>query len=333
MKKLIRWGIIGCGKVTEMKSGPAFNKVEGSSLVAVMRRNERLAADYAIRHGVSKWYSEAEKLINDPEVNAIYVATPPSSHAFYAIKAMQAGKPVYVEKPMASNYSQCLEMLETSKETGVPLFVAYYRRTLPGFLKVKELVDNEDIGTPLYVNIRLVRPALSAEMDQINRSWRVDPETAGGGVFYDLASHQLDFLDFVFGQVEDVSGIAVNRAGLYKAEDTVTAVFKFKSGVIASGSWCFVTDQATSEDIIEVVGTKGRILFSSFDHNPIQLITKSGTVEFPYLNPENIQYNLIRQIVETLQGKTKCVSTGITAARTNWVMEQVVKGFYGRLRD
>jgi predicted dehydrogenase len=328
MKKTINWGIIGCGDVTEVKSGPAFNKVEKSKLVAVMRRNESLAADYASRHGVPKWYADGDALINDPDVDAIYVATPPSSHAYYASKAMQAGKPVYVEKPMAANYAQCMEMVEVSKETGVPLFVAYYRRTLPGFLKVKELVDEGVIGTPLFVNIRLIRPPLPVEIDDSQPSWRVDPETAGGGIFFDLASHQFDFLDFVFGPVTEVTGIAANRGGLYKAEDTVAAVLRFNSGVVASGTWSFVSGPETNEDVVEIVGSKGRIVFSSFGHQPIQLITKNGTVEFPYMNPENIQYNLIRQVVESLQSKKECVSTGISAARTNWVMEQVVKGFY-----
>lgn len=213
-----------------------------------------------------------------------------------------------------------------SKETGVPLFVAYYRRTLPGFLKVKELVEDGTIGVPLYTNIRLVRPAHPTETDTGNPAWRVDPELAGGGIFYDLASHQLDFLDYLFGPVREVYGLAANRAGLYKAEDTVSAIFRFESGVIASGSWCFVTEAGTREDIVEIVGSKGRVEFSSFGHHPIRLITNSGTLEFPYLNPDNIQYNLIRQVVETLQGKADCVSTGITAARTNWVMEQVVRG-------
>jgi len=99
--KTIHWGIIGCGDVTELKSGPAFQKVPGSKLVAVMRRNADLARDYAKRHGVARWYSDASELINDPQVDAVYVATPPDSHALYAIQAMKAGKPVYVEKPMA----------------------------------------------------------------------------------------------------------------------------------------------------------------------------------------------------------------------------------------
>ncbi len=133
----VKWGIIGCGAVTEVKSGPPLQLVKHSSLIAVMRRTPGLARDYALRHNVPKWYEDADELINDPEVNAVYVATPPGSHLRYAVKAMQAGKPVYVEKPMGRNYNECLEMLKVSKETGMPVFVAYYRRALPGFLESK----------------------------------------------------------------------------------------------------------------------------------------------------------------------------------------------------
>ncbi|PRZ01042.1 Gfo/Idh/MocA family protein [Marinilabilia salmonicolor] len=324
MKKKINWGIIGCGNVTEYKSGPAFNKVEGSNLVAVMRRDAELAKDYAHRHNVPKWYSNADDLINDKDVNAIYIATPPSSHAMYAIKAMKAGKPVYVEKPMAATYEQCREMNAVSKETGVPLFVAYYRRTLPGFRKVKTLVEDGTIGRPLLVNIMLVRPASPAESDKDSPIWRVQPDVAGGGIFYDLASHQLDFLDFLFGPVKNVSGLARNFGHLYKAEDTVVAQMEFENGVLGSGTWSFVSDHSSKRDVIEIIGTKGRIEFSTFGHEPVLLFKERDFLEFPYINPENIQYNLIQNVVDAIRGDTECVSTGITAARTNLVMEKIV---------
>ncbi|TCO09180.1 Gfo/Idh/MocA family protein [Natronoflexus pectinivorans] len=324
--KQVNWGMIGCGDVTEKKSGPAFNKIEKSTLVAVMRRNESLAADYAKRHGVSRWYSNASELINDPSVNAVYVATPPSTHAKYAIEAMKAGKPVYVEKPMAATYAECQEMLQVSEKTGVPLYVAYYRRTLPGFLKVKELIEEGQIGKPLLASIRLMRPALPEEMDEKTPAWRIDPKIAGGGIFYDLASHQLDFLDYLFGPITHVEGNAENRAGLYTAEDTIVASFKFENGVVGSGVWCFVTGESSREDKMEIIGTKGKIIFSGFGHNPIVLVKESGKLEFPYLNPDNIQYNLIKEVVESIQHKRTCVSTGITASRTNWVMERIVYG-------
>ena len=133
-ERVIRWGIIGCGNVTEVKSGPGFQKAAGSALVAVMRRDAALARDYAARHGVPKWYDNAHALVNEPDVDAVYVATPPSSHREYALLAARAGKTVYVEKPMALNHAECLEMIAACRAAGTPLFVAYYRRAQQRFL-------------------------------------------------------------------------------------------------------------------------------------------------------------------------------------------------------
>jgi predicted dehydrogenase len=324
----INWGIIGCGDVTELKSGPAFSKVEHSKLVAVMRRNATLAESYAKRHGVPKWYSDAEMLINDPEVNAIYIATPPDTHASYAIAAMKAGKPVYVEKPMARNYQECQEMIRVSEETGMPIFVAYYRRTLPAFLKVKELIDDGIIGKPLTVNVRLHKAFGVNDQFPEKQSWHTNPEIAGAGHFFDLASHQLDYLDFIFGPVIEVHGIAVNQAKYYQAEDTVTGTFLFGNGVVGTGSWCFVVDKGAEEDTIEITGTKGKIVLPCFDRRDVQLITEKGTVNFNFQNPENISHNLIRQVVQSIRGNGECVNTGCSAARTSWVLEEIVKTYY-----
>jgi predicted dehydrogenase len=324
----VNWGIIGCGNVTELKSGPAFNKTEHSHLIAVMRRNAEKAADYARRHGVPKWYSDASQLINDPEVNAVYVATPPDTHASYAIAAMKAGKPVYVEKPMARNHQECQEMIRVSEETGMPIFVAYYRRSLPAFLKVKELVTDGIIGKPLTVNIRLHKS--SGEKDQFpdQQSWHTNPEIAGAGYFYDLASHQFDYLDFVFGPITEVKGIAKNLAGFYTTEDTVSAAFTFDSGVTGTGSWCFVASKGNEEDIIEISGTKGKLTFSSFQHGGVKLTSPEGTISFSFQNPENIAHYLIQQVVQELRGEGSCVSTGYSAARTSWVLEEIVRNYY-----
>ena len=141
MKK-INWGIIGCGDVTELKSGPAFNKAKNSSLAAVMRRDAVKAKDYAQRHQVPTWYTDAALLINDPAVNAIYVATPPLSHEAYTIAALQAGKPVYVEKPMALNYKAALNMVDIAAKKNQKLVVAHYRREQPFFKKINQLIIN-----------------------------------------------------------------------------------------------------------------------------------------------------------------------------------------------
>ncbi|MCU4173462.1 Gfo/Idh/MocA family protein [Carboxylicivirga sp. N1Y90] len=322
MIKQVKWGIIGCGNVTEKKSGPAFNQVEGSSLQAVMRRDLNLVQDYAERHHVPQWTNNADSLIHNDEVNAIYIATPPGLHAEYAIKAMKTGKPVYVEKPMAATYEQCEEMLRVSKETGMLIFVAYYRRSLPGFLKVKELIEDDIIGRVLYVNMRLTRPATKDEVS--GNPWRLKKDLAGGGIFYDLASHQLDYLDFLFGPVVEANGIVSNRSGLYDVEDTISASLRYENGVIANGLWSFVTSIDAKEDVMEVIGSKGKIVFSAFAHTPIYLHINGEVIEFPYLNPDHIQYNLINQLVNTIMGKGTCISTGESAARTNKVMEQIV---------
>ncbi len=326
----IKWGIIGCGSVTELKSGPAFNKINNSKLIAVMRRDGAKAKNYAQRHKVPKWYDKAEDLINDKEVNAVYIATPPDTHAKYAIMAMKTGKPVYVEKPMARNYKECQEMNEVSESTGVPLFVAYYRRSLPGFLLVKELIEKGVIGDVRFVQIRLTKPFMESDLDSKNLQWRVIPEIAGGGHFFDLSSHQLDYLDFLFGPIIKSNGFAENQAGRYSAEDIVLANFKFESDVLGNGSWCFTSDFSAEEDVLEFIGEKGKIKFSTFNPIPVEVITSNGTELIKYKNPENIQYNLIQSIVDELRGDGKCPSTGKTAARTSMVMDSVVESYYNK---
>lgn len=325
----VRWGIIGCGAVTEVKSGPPLQLVEHSSLVAVMRRTPGLAEDYARRHHVPKWYQDADELINDPEVNAVYVATPPETHLFYAVKAMKAGKPVYVEKPMGRNYAECLEMIKVSKETGMPIFVAYYRRGLPGFAKVKELVNSGAIGTVRLVNVRFYRP-MNGDLNGDVLPWRLQPEKAGGGLLFDLAAHTLDFLDYIFGPISKVKANALNQARQYPAEDIVLANWQHESGIAGTGTWCFTTSDKNRLDEIEIIGSEGRILFSTFEFIPVVLENKDGRREFPFEKPPHVQLFLMKKIIASLRGMGESPSTGETAARTNRVMDEMVKDYYNR---
>ncbi|MCU0472626.1 MAG: Gfo/Idh/MocA family oxidoreductase [Bacteroidales bacterium] len=324
---MIKWGIIGCGNVTEAKSGPAFSKVPDSNLVAVMRRDAALAEDYARRHNVPKYYSDASKLINDPEINAVYVATPPGSHAEYAIRSIKAGKPVYIEKPMAVNFAECEEINRVSEKYGVPVFVAYYRRALPGFLKVKKLIENGAVGKVRLVQLQLFKPPDKEEKSG-QLSWRVNPEISGGGHFFDLASHQLDYLDYVFGPVLSIKSQVLNQAGLYKAEDFISAEFTFGNNIACVGSWSFGISDVCTRDSIEIFGDKGMIRFSTFTFEPIMLENDLGRSEYINERPEHVQYNLIEQIVKALSGKGEAASTGISGARTSRVMDEVVREYY-----
>jgi predicted dehydrogenase len=324
---MINWGIIGCGNVTEVKSGPAFSKVKDSRLIAVMRRDAALAEDYARRHEVPKYYSNASDLINDKDIDAVYIATPPGSHAEYAIETIKAGKPVYIEKPMAVNYAECVKINNAAEKYNIPVFVAYYRRALPGFLLVKEMIENGRIGKVRLVQIQLFKyPSQDEKTGKL--PWRVDPEISGGGHFFDLASHQLDWLDYVFGPIQQIKSIALNQAGLYKAEDLVTAEFVFPDNIAGTGNWCFSVSPASERDIIEIVGDEGSIKFSTFSFEPIVLTNGSGRQEFINERPEHVQFNLIDKIVQALHGKGSSPSTGITGARTSWVMEEIVREYY-----
>lgn len=318
----IRWGIIGCGDVTEHKSGPGFQKADGSRLVAVMRRNAVLAKDYALRHQVPNWYNDAEALIGNPEVDAIYIATPPLYHKEYTLAAAKAGKPVYVEKPMARTFKECQDMIEACRVLSVPLFVAYYRRALPRFIKIKKILDNKVIGNIRFVSsVHYKRP--SPRDNQINNQpWRVDPGIAGGGYFYDVGSHTLDIIDFLLGPIKKVNGYATNQAGLYKAEDIVTGTYILESGIHGIGTWCFSASE--EKEINEIVGDKGKISFATFGSDPIY-VTAGGEETYVSIdNPIHIQQPLIQTIVDELLGKGRCPSTGVSASRTNWVMDRMV---------
>lgn len=322
--KIINWGIIGCGDVCEKKSGPSFYKIEYSNLEAVMRRDQDKVKDYAMRHKVDKYYTDADQLIADPQVNAVYIATPPNTHMQYAIKAMQAGKPVYVEKPMGMNSTECEEMIRTSETTNQKLFVAFYRRALPYFLKVKELLESEVIGNVLTVEVKQYRSPRVSDLTSSDHTWRVNKDIAGEGYFYDLAPHTLDILDFLLGEITDAKGFSANLGQFYEVKDTISAILKFKSGVIGSGRWCFVTSAQTDVDSIIVTGTKGEIRFSTFAFSPILLLSDTVSESFDIPSPEHIQQPLIQTIVDELRGVGKCPSTGVSGARTSRVMDLIL---------
>lgn len=323
----IKWGFIGCGEVAEIKSGPAFNMVEGSEVVAVMSRNAEKARSYAERHGIKRWYTDPAALLEDSDVNAVYIATPPSSHATYAIMAMRAGKPVYVEKPLAASYDDCVRVNRVSKTTGIPCYVAYYRRYLPYFLKVKEIIASGRIGKVQNVQIRYSAPPRPEDYDRENLPWRVKKDIAGGGYFYDMAPHQYDLLQDIFGVITHARGYAANMGGLYDVEDTVSSCFSFENDIPGSGSWSFCGHESMREDRIEILGNKGTLCFSVFDYQPIRLHTNDGLETFDIPNPKYVQLPLIKAVIESLQGSNVCTCDCVSATPTNWVLDRVLKKF------
>ena len=316
----INWGIIGCGDVTEVKSGPAFNKVPGSALLAVMRRDAAKAKDYAQRHNVSRWYSDAADLINDPEINAIYIATPPSSHAAYALAAIRAGKPVYVEKPMTLNFKEAKEVADAAKIANVKLVVAHYRRQWPLFKKIKELLDQKAIGDVLLARLEFYkRPQSQEELLIEKNAWRVDPALAGGGLFHDLAPHQLDLMYHFFGSAKKINGIAANQGNKYAADDMVAGNILFNNGVAFSGAWCFTA--AADSDQCEIIGTDGAIRFGFFSSSKIELTNQGKKSTFNFEPLQHVQQPMIEQTVKYFLDEALNPCTGEEGAEIMHWME------------
>jgi predicted dehydrogenase len=304
----VNWGIIGCGDVCEVKSGPAFNKVPNSKLVAVMRRDLAKVKDYATRHQVPKFYTDATELIEDREVNAIYIATPPSLHETYTLLALQAGKPVYVEKPVTVNSPSCERMIKSAESSHSRVSIAHYRRRLPLFMRVKELIRSNTIGQPLQIQIRVLQPAKSKIITHTPDNWRIKPEHSGGGLFHDLSPHQLDILYWIFGEPLKVSGHSQNQLKQYDAPDLTVLEAVFINEVYLNGLWAFNVPENSADDFCEIIGENGSIRFSFFKAAPIILKTASGTESIDCQFPTHLQQPMIEDVTKYFrnEGSNPC---------------------------
>ena len=300
---IVNWGIIGCGDVCEVKSGPAFNKIANSKLVAVMRRNRDKAKDFAQRHGVPKFYSDAAELISDPEVNAIYIATPPSSHESHTEMALEAGKPVYVEKPVSINSASVERMLALEKQYNGKVSVAHYRRGLPLFSKIKHLVNDGEIGNVKLILLRTLQPIASKIITQTEDNWRIKPEISGGGLFHDLSPHQLDIMYWIFGSPKQVHVQTANQGKLYNAPDLAMVEIEFTNDIHFNGVWDFNVAETATADQCEIIGDRGSIRFSFFRVSTIELTTKDGTKILEEEYPLNIQQPHINNVVKYFRGE------------------------------
>jgi predicted dehydrogenase len=305
---MIGWGIIGVGDVTEVKAAPDVFRAGDSDLVHVMRRDAGRARDFAERHGIARWSTDAQAVLDDPLVTAVYVATPTSTHAQYAIAAAQLGKHVLVEKPMAMSADECEQMVEAADAGGVRLWAAYYRRALPRFVKIRQLLESGAIGRLLSVHTVWRKPTDFT-------GWRWDPEFNRGGEFYETACHTLDVLDLLLGPATDAVGVTSPD------RHAVSASYRF-SDVIGSGSWTFGTPDALEETVL--AGTEGTLSFASFSPTPIRVVTAQGTAAYEVGDPPHVHGPLVATILDELRGIGTCPSTGKSALRTAALMDSIL---------
>jgi 1,5-anhydro-D-fructose reductase (1,5-anhydro-D-mannitol-forming) len=302
-KGTVNWGIIGCGDVCEVKSGPAFNKVPNSKLVAVMRRDAAKAEDYARRHAVPKFYTDASDLINDVDVNAVYIATPPSSHEVYTEMALKAGKPVYVEKPVSLNAASVERMIAAEKKYAGKVTVAHYRRGLPLFKKINHLLIEGAIGKVMLVLLKTLQPASGKIITQTKDNWRINPAISGGGLFHDLSPHQLDIVCWLFGKPLQAHVQSANQGKNYDAPDLTMVQLEFADDIYFNGVWNFNVSQTSTEDSCEIIGDKGSIRFSFFRVSAIELSNEQGKQVSEYEYPVHIQQPFIENVVQFFRGE------------------------------
>lgn len=323
-EKPLRWGVIGCGGVAEQKSVPAYQNTLGFRVDMVMRRNAEKAEDYAKRHNIQNWTAKAKEVIFNPEIDAVYIATPPDSHKEYALMAAEAGKLCCVEKPMAPNYQDSLAIYNAFKEKSLPLFVAYYRRSLPRFLQIKEWLDDGLIGKVRHIHWEKSKPPNDMDLSGAY-NWRTDKQIAPGGYFDDLASHGLDLFSFLLGDIKEANGVAQNQQGLYSAFDAVSGSWLHEGDITGEGFWNFGTHHRA--DKVNIFGSEGKITFSVLDEAPIELENASAHQILEIPHPQHVQQHHVENIKNHLLGVGAHPSTGKSGLHTSWVMDRILGTF------
>ncbi len=322
----VRWAFIGCGNVAEKKSGPAFSKIIGSQVIGVFRRDYPKAVDYAQRHNIPKVYSTLEELLNDREVNAVYVSTPHYLHRPHALAVAEAGKACYLEKPMGLTYPEAVEIHEVFKQKSLPLYVAYYRRKLPPFVWLKEFLKRGHLGKIKEGELRFIRSARPIEKNPETLPWRLKPELSGGGYLFDIAPHHLDFLAYVFDKITLKNSIHENRGGFYEAEDYTLAHMLLNDEIAFTAEWNFAAPEGHSADFIRFVGDKGSIEMPFFGPYPVKVHLENREFSFRIEPTQHVQQPLLESIVGELRGlPTICPSTGQTALEANRLLDEIVR--------
>lgn len=331
-KKAIRWGILGAGDVCEVKSGPAFQKAERSELVAVMRRDGAKAEDFARRHGVGKWYDSVTDLLGDPEIDAIYIATPPCYHLEHARAALEAGKDVYLEKPMAMNVEECRQIIKAEEQSNNKLVLAHYRRALPAFTKIGELIENGTLGTVRLAEHNFFLPESSTVVPDLGSNWRVNPVISGGGHFHDLSPHMIDLLLVYFGQPLAYEGFSLKQHSDSTADDFVQGTIRFENNIVFRGCWCFTVAESIATDSLSITGNKGQVSCTFFG-DEMRLRTADGEQIIPFTNPVNIQLPMIEQVSRYFLGEGPCPCPSSDGLRVMEIIDAFSQGRKGGLES
>lgn len=307
---MTNWIVIGVGDITIRRVFPAIQEEPRSTLYGIVTRDRAKAAKYNVR----TWPS-LDDALNDPAVDAVYVATPVFLHAPQTIQALRAGKHLICEKPMAMNEAEARSMVRAAQESGKLFGVAYYRRCYPKVQRAKQLLQAGAIGRPVFAEV-------TNHMwfdGSGHRGWLFDPVKAGGGPLFDIASHRIDVLNFLFGKPVQVTGQLSNVVHHYPVEDNATVMIEYEGGVrgLVDVRW----HSKVNRDECRIRGTDGEMEMSPL--NGPDLVWPGGHDSLPA--DSNLHYPMIANFMDALEGKAELLASGESSYWTDWVTEQVVR--------
>ena len=313
----VGWGIIGCGDIANKAVAPAVNEDPNSALVAFASSSQERAEDFTARHGAQRAYSDMEAFLADPDVDVVYAASRVYEHLPQTVAAAAAGKHVLCEKPMALTGAECDEMVSACHAAGVNLAVAYYRRYYPKNVKIKELLEQGAIGTPVLVRLVLTGNYNPAPDDP--KYWRIDPAKSAGGPIADVGSHRLDLLCHWFGEPVAVAARNETLVHAYPADDSDVLLIKMASGVQVTAS--FHWSIGVGHDTFEMFGTEGALFSTPTDGPELVMKTAAGTEEFYLPCAENRHLPLVADFSARVLAGEPPLYTGEDGAKTTRIME------------
>jgi 1,5-anhydro-D-fructose reductase (1,5-anhydro-D-mannitol-forming) len=308
---MLNWIVIGIGDISIRRVVPAIQAESRSRLYGLVTRDPAKAAPYNTRA-----WTTLDEALSDSAVHVVYVATPVFLHAPQTIQALRAGKHVLCEKPMAMNEAEARSMVQVAEESGRTFGVAYYRRMYPKVQRAKELLTAGAIGQPVVAELTC---HAWFDENESHRSWLIDPAKAGGGPLYDVASHRIDVLNYLFGQPNRVTGQLSNAVHHYAVEDNATVLIEYAAGIrgIVDVRW----HSKVSRDECRIHGTQGEMQLSPL--NGPDLIYPGGRENLP---PHvNLHYPMIENFVDAVEGKAPLLANGASSFWTDWITERAVK--------
>jgi predicted dehydrogenase len=318
----VRWGLIGAGDIAQKRVAPALRDVSRSRLLGVARADAERAEAFARSFGADRWYRDYRELLADPEVDAVYVATPVHLHAEQTIAAAEAGKHVLCEKPMALDVAECDRMIAAARRHGVRLGVAYYRRFYPVVDRIKALLAAGEIGTPVLCQANAFE-WLDMPADH-PRGWFLRKAESGGGPMFDFGCHRIEVLLNLFGNARRVSGLLANVFFARDVEDTAAALFEFEQGTCAM----LAVTHATSEprDTLDVFGTRGAIHVPNLNRGELTITGGGSTRSEAHPPAQNLHAPLVEDFVEALLGGRDPAVGGVTGRAVAAIEAQIYAG-------